>query len=553
MKRFHDLANRAIHRFSLLGDNFSGWKEMVGMPLARRFREWVSARVEAGRYFIGWVWHMVRLVQGDILTWDTAAWVELFPITAVVWLITRPYQLLWRALPAMLAVITVLAVAVACMFPQGQGNYQAVVNQALSKKDYATVRVASLRQMQLGGNQPPYLFNLAQSLDGLGQPGEAQVLMRMVAPLSRPGHAPAHLYAARALLVRTNLSPAECARAETHLSHVLTLNPTSLEANDILGSMYAEMHCWDLAKKHLAMASAGNPFSAVSLAALLMDQGDPEGARKYAAVARHLFLAWFAHDDRPTVGLAWIKSLALEDDFPGALGMLQRRREHFTKTAYAVATGDLYLMWANFIQRTQPGDLTTLIQLLKTGLEAAPKNVGLLGILGRICEHNETATPAQRAFLENLLAKGEAPELLHYILGMAAWDRSELEAARRHFQLACAASPPTAIVVNNLAYLMVMGPNPDPPRALAMINPLVEQFPKAGNYRDTRGQILVKLGRWQEAITDLEQALPQLPRKGQTHGALAIAYRELGMPKLAAQHAQMAKPTLLTQPKLPSP
>lgn len=42
---------------------------------------------------------------------------------------------------------------------------------------------------------------------------------------------------------------------------------------------------------------------------------------------------------------------------------------------------------------------------------------------------------------------------------------------------------------------------------------MADQFPKDLHFRDTHGRILGKLERWQEAVKELEYALPLLPPK----------------------------------------
>jgi hypothetical protein len=49
------------------------------------------------------------------------------------------------------------------------------------------------------------------------------------------------------------------------------------------------------------------------------------------------------------------------------------------------------------------------------------------------------------------------------------------------------------------------------------------------------------LGRSQEAIPDLEFALPLLASKRAAHTALAEAYRNLGLRDLAADYGRLAK------------
>ena len=65
--------------------------------------------------------------------------------------------------------------------------------------------------------------------------------------------------------------------------------------------------------------------------------------------------------------------------------------------------------------------------------------------------------------------------------------------------------------------------------------------PDQGRFRDTRGQILAKMGRWKEALADLEAALPSAPRSTELHRTLAEVYTHLGVPGMAAEHRALAE------------
>src|SRR5262249_43417847 len=140
------------------------------------------------------------------------------------------------------------------------------------------------------------------------------------------------------------------------------------------------------------------------------------------------------------------------------------------------------------------------------------------------------------------------------------------EQARVHFERAFDLEPSMLLAANNLAWLLaheepterirvlgaVLGSGaartqsyPEAAnlqRALDMIENVVKQAPKQPSFRETRGQILVKLGRWKEAVSDLEFALPLLPNKRPIHLSLAKAYQELGLAELAQEHRKLAKP-----------
>jgi predicted Zn-dependent protease len=131
--------------------------------------------------------------------------------------------------------------------------------------------------------------------------------------------------------------------------------------------------------------------------------------------------------------------------------------------------------------------------------------------------------------------------MLHFTLGIDAWQHARPEEARKHFALAYDTASQLPYVANNMAMILTVGDKPDLPRALAIIQSALAKFPNNPNFRETRGEILVQSGRAQEAVADLEFALPLLASKRATHKALGEAYRSLGMRDLAAEHERLAK------------
>ena len=69
----------------------------------------------------------------------------------------------------------------------------------------------------------------------------------------------------------------------------------------------------------------------------------------------------------------------------------------------------------------------------------------------------------------------------------------------------------------------------------------MQRQPERPNFRDTRGQILAKMGRWKEALVDLEIALRAMVGNRGLHRALAEVYQHLDQPSLAAEHRRIAE------------
>jgi predicted Zn-dependent protease len=98
-----------------------------------------------------------------------------------------------------------------------------------------------------------------------------------------------------------------------------------------------------------------------------------------------------------------------------------------------------------------------------------------------------------------------------------------------------------SVVANNLAWVIAHGPKPDLPRALALSNLALERNPNEPNFRGTHGHILVRLGKWKEALPDLEAALVKDPKNATLHLDLAETYDRLGVPGVAAEHRRLAQ------------
>jgi tetratricopeptide (TPR) repeat protein len=133
------------------------------------------------------------------------------------------------------------------------------------------------------------------------------------------------------------------------------------------------------------------------------------------------------------------------------------------------------------------------------------------------------------------------PTPLLACLGALAAIDGDLPLARRLLERVVAADPEHAVAWNNLAWALSKEPGQDLDRALAAVNEALERRPEEFRFRETRGQILVALGRWDEAVGDLEFALNGMPDAADVHGALATAYERLGQTDLATIHRQQAE------------
>jgi predicted Zn-dependent protease len=131
---------------------------------------------------------------------------------------------------------------------------------------------------------------------------------------------------------------------------------------------------------------------------------------------------------------------------------------------------------------------------------------------------------------------------------MDAWEQGKHEEGLLHLEQAYQLAPHMGVVANNLAWVLANAQPPDLPRALTLMNTVLERWPNEPLYRDTRGEVLVKMGRWKEALTDLQAALPAYPNHPALHLRLAETYEHLGIPEMAAEHRRLADTRTLPNP-----
>ena len=121
------------------------------------------------------------------------------------------------------------------------------------------------------------------------------------------------------------------------------------------------------------------------------------------------------------------------------------------------------------------------------------------------------------------------------------------EKAKEFLQRAVKKNPNNAIAWNNYAWLVAEDPNGNMEDALAAVNKALDLSPNEFRFRETRGQVLVRLGRWQSAVDDLEFAANGMPDSADIHRALAKAYDALGDKQLARVHEEHAARSLTSR------
>jgi uncharacterized protein HemY len=220
---------------------------------------------------------------------------------------------------------------------------------------------------------------------------------------------------------------------------------------------------------------------------------------------------------------------------------LHRKGAAVPVARYHQALAAVYLQWLQALEATSRRETPARWTALEGLLLHAPGNAAVLGRLLTATREPGGVPPEQRRqWLQSLLKDKKAPVLTRVVLAFDCLRLGQRADGLAHLREALRMAPPIAQAVNNVAVLLAQTAPGEASRALALMDAVLERWPKQAHYRETRGQILAKLGRWAAARDDLEAALPGLKHPAGTHRTLAEVYEHLGQPTPAAAHRRQA-------------
>ncbi len=461
------------------------------------------------------------------------------------WWKSASFQHLLRGIPALATLIFVVyLILVIQATPRSElvAAYGEAANEAFADGDFQAATVYYERLSTLDGERDETLARLAVTAQRLGDEDRVMVLLDRLAPLERPVHGPAHLWKAQLLLLRP-LDFETLVLAETQLLHALRADPNTPETHALLGRIYMMLGQSEDAVEHLTAAVKDLPQYTLTLARACTLTGEIEKAERYGTAAQTMYRE--ATEDDPTNvehRIQWAEATTFLEQFPEAVRILQQgialSDDHRCRQALAAVC----VAWSDALERQDVVDRSRQFRLLAEGLKANPHEPALFHRILLVLRQAEQQTAGTaRDFLHSMLVNGEATALVHLLLATDAGDRGEDQAAIHHLELAWELDPSMTVAANNLAWHLARQDPPDLEAALSLVDALAERWPDVGHFRDTRGQIYAKMGRWKEALVDLEAALPELVDYRPLHVTIAQVYSELGMEELAAKHRETAE------------
>jgi len=276
------------------------------------------------------------------------------------------------------------------------------------------------------------------------------------------------------------------------------------------------------------------------LALVYSSESNETEMRAWAERAVRFFRPLVTQGGIAAARFGWANALALLQDYPTAVDVLEKGFKETGNVAYKPLLGRVHADWGRRLAARSPPDVALQWKVIRQGLQYAPEDPFLALELATLSGQKGPEAEAARQLVEQMLGDGRHGVVLRIALGAQAWAGNDFARAREHFRLAYAKAPDLPGVAYRMAWALSEGEQPDLPQALAVAEAALQRSPTDASLRDVRGHIQLKLGETKAAIDDLEFALPRLPDARHTQMALGQAYAKLGMADLAAAHFALA-------------
>lgn len=546
----------------------------------REQRSFVEARpglfefVTAFRYQRGLA-RWVRLGWGILTLPIRACWRLLASIASVAGasifggfqrLKRRRVRHLIQGVPALIAASAVVATASIVSHRQDslEATYRDTAAARFAAEDWKAARLYYERLFRLDGGSSESRLMLGRTLEEMGNFGQARELIEGVAVGDGGGHPRANHWVASKLSADPNVhkDPERLREIHKHLLLAERGLPGDPDIQLDLAKFYLAIGQQRLAAPRLAAAAKANPALTVDLARLYAAIGQGDAALGALETAEQHFrdhLETAPEDRQARLQLANVMiNLGRADD---ALAVLREGLTFDPDGPYRQVISRVYLSIYDRLAAQNPRDYRAMIAALREALRHDPQSVEaaerLVGF-GDPGPQNLSSPPdaeidrQSREMLQQLLVSGEQPAAVHMALGLKAWRTDDLETAGFHFQRAYDLDSSLSGVANNLAWVLAHQKEPDLEQALATIEPAIERFPEIPHFRDTRGEIYLRMERWEDALDDLERALPSMQGNPRLHESLATVYEQLGHADIARQHRREAEQIREKNAKSPS-
>ena len=504
-----------------------------------------------------------RLVNAFVTPWTTVVrWCSAFVQAIGTAWNTRQLRYMIQGFPAVFATVgaIVLALNVAAKDRANlASDYYAEAGRALTNQQFELARTYCEKAISLGGPEPEYRFFLVLALTSQAekkpetkqqQLNHAFAIVKTLAPDDRTVYPPAHEWMGEFIERYAPLNDNTVRIMERQFTRAYTgglerdpkkFAETIKKASERLAHLYMLTGRPAEAEKHLLRGMDSNPIFKVWLGKYYKSKNRNEEAQRMFNSAIEAFRKKLETEpDDLDARMGLVQALLDQDQSDEALKELETGLTlKPSEFQYTQAIANIFAAKEIELSRKPDASIEARLFLIQSGLQRVPANRILLQRLIQLSEmQGEDGEKAKKA-MQAMLADGKAAPILHFLLGQRAYREEKFDDARSHWEQAYKLDPKFGWVANNLAWMMAQPKDVDQKTleaALEIINSTIKQMGNIAPLYGTRGEILVKLGKYNEAIPDLKIGIQATRDSLSLHEAILLAYEKTGNTTWADVH-----------------
>ena len=455
------------------------------------------------------------------------------------WFTTRTYRVLLFAIPAIMLLIPVAFCAVRIPLHSARArasHYRLAAVDAWKEKDFEAARLFYRKIQQLGVLTEEAIYQSAETVAEEGDYETAYPQMLELAEQSEFN--PAKLWIARSLIEgNIDVDHDEALdQAAAFTAEVLAVEPDNARAQLIQASIYEAKGEYKQALAQLEIVAKRFPQIQIQVVQVLRKMGQVDKANALAAemVER---LEGDGTYERSTTKIRTLATLYASN------GRFRKMEEVVSKGLEKYPNDrrlkrSVTQLYSRLFDQVPDHELK--LRMINLVAELSPDDPNITDRLATLAVSDPTRKDIFDKLKPRLEAADDISASIHAKLGVAAFKREDYAAARDHFETVVVAQPSSGSAANNLAWLLSKTEPVELDRALEMANRAVKSIPEDSGFRETRGQIYLKMKRWTDAINDLTKALNGMPNDPAIHASLSTAYEKVGDLELARMHKRLS-------------
>ncbi|QDV43302.1 Tetratricopeptide repeat protein [Stieleria neptunia] len=469
------------------------------------------------------------------------------------WFLGIPWRDAPKAIPAVILSMVLFTTAFIA-FSGGAGWRNRLLDRqlqvSLEREDFPTAEIVIRRQLEADPKNVELIHRFALVREAQSFEEEAKALMRQ---LMTRRHLPAAKWLLENEIIGKKLTDFSSEELD-EVGRVLQLITEREDKNLGAKRMYAEYLIFEQRLSSaipvvLELAEV-EPMRGLQAASLARHLNESEAAEQYASAA--LERVEEMHKDDPTnsqIAMSIARNQIFLERHSDAIRTLKRSidvaKTQEERRMLTQALGDAIVAYVTYIEKSPTNTVQErlrVLTMLDAAVKIAPNNPRVVTmvadhVLASLSEDDEQISTVREA-----LISGSPAGIAHFIKGTTALMNEDLAMAELHLEKAAEQMPRSAAILNNLAVALAMKQEPDYEKALQVANAAIDNVPSpTPHFYETRGQILFRMGRFREAISDLERALPAPDLELRAHQMLADCYDKVGDTDLARGHRETAE------------